>query len=53
MTDQARAGAVTPEILAVDGVSVSLSGRKILDDVSFTVGAERTLPGPFDGKSHE
>ena len=44
MTDQARAGAVTPQILAVDGVSVSLSGRKILDDVSFTVGA-----GQFTG----
>ena len=27
-----------PEILAVDEVSVSLAGRQILDDVSFTVG---------------
>ena len=44
MTDQARAGAGAAEILAVDQVSVSLAGRQILDDVSFTVG-----PGQFTG----
>ena len=44
MTDQARTGAGTAEILAVAGVSVSLAGRQILDDVSFTVGA-----GQFTG----
>jgi zinc/manganese transport system ATP-binding protein len=43
MTYQAQAGAVT-EVLAVDRVSVSLSGRRILDDVSFTVQA-----GQFTG----
>jgi zinc/manganese transport system ATP-binding protein len=35
---------MTPEVLSVDGVSVSLSGRQILDDVSFTVQA-----GQFTG----
>ncbi len=44
MTHQPRAGALTPQILAVDGVSVSLSGRQILDDVSFSVQA-----GEFTG----
>jgi zinc/manganese transport system ATP-binding protein len=40
MTDQHHA----PAILGVEGVSVALSGRQILDDVSFTVG-----PGEFTG----
>jgi zinc/manganese transport system ATP-binding protein len=44
MTQQPRTGAMTPEVLSVDGVSVSLSGRQILDDVSFTVQA-----GQFTG----
>jgi zinc/manganese transport system ATP-binding protein len=42
--DRASNGAVAPEILGVSGVSVSLSGRRILDQVSFTVGA-----GQFTG----
>jgi zinc/manganese transport system ATP-binding protein len=44
MTKQAEASAPAPEILNVAGVSVSLSGRQILDDVSFTIGA-----GQFTG----
>ena len=44
MTDRAPAGAVTEEILDVAGVSVSLGGRQVLDNVSFTVG-----PGQFTG----
>jgi len=44
MTDQARAGTGAADILAVDQVSVSLAGRQILDNVSFTVG-----PGQFTG----
>jgi zinc/manganese transport system ATP-binding protein len=44
MTDQARFGTMSPEILRVDGVSVSLSGRQILDEVSFAIGA-----GEFTG----
>jgi len=40
MRDQRHAA----PILGVDGVSVALSGRQILDDVSFTVG-----PGEFTG----
>ena len=44
MTGRAPAGAVTEEILDVAGVSVSLGGRQVLDDVSFTVG-----PGQFTG----
>jgi zinc/manganese transport system ATP-binding protein len=36
--------AVTPEILRVDQISVSLAGRQILDDVSFTLRA-----GEFTG----
>ena len=42
MTSPAQATA--PEILAVDQVSVSLSGRRILDEVSFTIQA-----GEFTG----
>jgi zinc/manganese transport system ATP-binding protein len=44
MTHEAPAGALIPQVLAVDGVSVSLSGRQILDHVSFTVEA-----GQFTG----
>jgi zinc/manganese transport system ATP-binding protein len=46
MTSQATpAGtAGTADVLAVEGVSVRLSGRQILDDVTFTVGA-----GQFTG----
>ena len=45
MTDQATdRRRRAREILRVDGVSVSLSGRQILDEVSFTVGA-----GEFTG----
>jgi zinc/manganese transport system ATP-binding protein len=49
MTGQPQAAALTQQVLTqqvltVDGVSVSLSGRQILDDVSFTVGA-----GQFTG----
>ncbi|HLQ54770.1 MAG TPA: metal ABC transporter ATP-binding protein [Streptosporangiaceae bacterium] len=44
MTDHTRAAAVAPEILDVNGVSVALSGRQILDNVSFTVNA-----GEFTG----
>jgi zinc/manganese transport system ATP-binding protein len=43
MTDHSRTAA-TPEILRVDQVSVSLSGRQVLDEVSFTLGA-----GEFTG----
>ena len=43
MTDHTRAAA-TPEILHVDQVSVVLSGRRVLDEVSFTIGA-----GEFTG----
>ena len=41
---QAQTSAATPDVLSVDGVSVSLGGRKVLDDVSFTIGA-----GQFTG----
>ncbi len=34
----ARPGEISSQVLAVDGVSVKLAGRQILDDVSFTVG---------------
>ena len=49
MTSEARtsetlSGRVPPEILAVEGVSVSLSGRQILDEVSLTIKA-----GEFTG----
>ncbi len=40
MTDQHHAAAT----LGVEGVSVALSGRQILDDVSFVIG-----PGEFTG----
>jgi len=43
MTSQA-ARAATAEVLDVEGVSVSLEGRQILTDVSFTIGA-----GQFTG----
>jgi zinc/manganese transport system ATP-binding protein len=38
MTDHTRAAA-TPEVLRVDQVSVTLAGRQVLDEVSFTIGA--------------
>jgi zinc/manganese transport system ATP-binding protein len=44
MTEQALAGAVSPQILTVDSVSVTLSGRQILDEISFGIGA-----GEFTG----
>jgi zinc/manganese transport system ATP-binding protein len=44
MTDRVLASAPAADVLDVAGVSVSLSGREILDDVSFTVG-----PGEFTG----
>jgi zinc/manganese transport system ATP-binding protein len=44
MAGQALSGAGVAEILAVDGVSVSLGGRQILDEVSFAIGA-----GQFTG----
>lgn len=44
MSDYARISAPTADVLRVAGVSVSLSGRQILDDVSFAVGA-----GEFTG----
>jgi zinc/manganese transport system ATP-binding protein len=44
MPDRARPAATSPAILDVGQVSVSLSGRQILDEVSFTVGA-----GQFTG----
>jgi len=44
MTGERLSGAGPAEILAVDGVSVSLGGRQILDEVSFVVGA-----GQFTG----
>jgi zinc/manganese transport system ATP-binding protein len=40
----AEASATPPDVLQVGGVSVALGGRKILDDVSFTIGA-----GEFTG----
>ena len=39
-----EASVAAPEVLRVAGVSVSLAGRQVLDDVSFTVGA-----GQFTG----
>ena len=39
-----EASVAAPEVLRVAGVSVSLGGRQVLDDVSFTVGA-----GQFTG----
>ena len=44
MTDHARTTAPAADVLDVAGVSVTLSGRQILDDVSFTVDA-----GQFTG----
>jgi zinc/manganese transport system ATP-binding protein len=44
MTDLAPNGGMPPEILRVEGVSVSLSGRQILDEVSCTIRA-----GEFTG----
>jgi zinc/manganese transport system ATP-binding protein len=44
MTEHARTSAPAADVLDVAGVSVSLSGRQILDDVSFSVGA-----GEFTG----
>jgi len=44
MTDPARTRARAAAALDVAGVSVALSGRQILDDVSFTIG-----PGQFTG----
>jgi zinc/manganese transport system ATP-binding protein len=42
--NEARPAAQSQEILEVDGVCVRLSGRKILDDVSFEI-----APGEFTG----
>ena len=44
MTDNASAETTSPTILDVESVSVTLSGRRILDEVSFTIGA-----GEFTG----
>jgi zinc/manganese transport system ATP-binding protein len=44
MRSETLSGDVKPEILAVDGVSVTLSGRQILDEVSFGIKA-----GEFTG----
>jgi len=44
MSDSTRIGAQAADVLRVTGVSVSLSGRQILADVSFAVGA-----GEFTG----
>lgn len=44
MTDQGRTRLPAADVLDVAGVSVALSGRQILDDVSFAVGA-----GQFTG----
>jgi zinc/manganese transport system ATP-binding protein len=44
MRDQARTRAAVPEVLSVDGVSVTLSDRPVLDNVSCAVGA-----GEFTG----
>ena len=38
MTDHTRAAA-TLAVLRVDQVSVTLAGRQVLDEVSFTIGA--------------
>jgi zinc/manganese transport system ATP-binding protein len=38
VSDSAQPGEISGQVLAVDGVSVQLAGRQILDDVSFTVG---------------
>src|SRR5580704_18540163 len=44
MTGQARGTAAGTEILGVSQVSVTLSGRRILRDVTFAIG-----PGEFTG----
>ena len=44
MKEQARVGGTSTEILRLDGVSVWLSGRQILDEVSFAIRA-----GEFTG----
>ena len=44
MTGEQLAGAAAAEILTVEGVSVSLGGRQVLDEVSFAIGA-----GQFTG----
>jgi zinc/manganese transport system ATP-binding protein len=44
MSDYARISAPAADVLSVAGISVSLSGRQILDDVSFAIGA-----GEFTG----
>jgi zinc/manganese transport system ATP-binding protein len=44
MTGEQLADAAAAEILTVEGVSVSLAGRQILDEVSFAIGA-----GQFTG----
>jgi len=44
MTGEQLAGAGAREILAVEGISVSLAGRQVLDEVSFAIGA-----GQFTG----
>jgi zinc/manganese transport system ATP-binding protein len=44
MTGEQLAGAAAAEILTVEGVSVSVAGRQILDEVSFAIGA-----GQFTG----
>jgi zinc/manganese transport system ATP-binding protein len=44
MSDQARTRAAGPEVLSLDGVSVTLSGRPVLDNVSCAVDA-----GEFTG----
>ena len=38
MTDKTLASAASPQIMSVHGVSVSLSGRQILDEVTFGIG---------------
>jgi zinc/manganese transport system ATP-binding protein len=44
MTGEELTASVSAEILSVEGVSVSLGGRQILDDVTFAIGA-----GQFTG----
>ncbi len=44
MTAQAPTAAAVPQVLSVDGVTVRLAGRAVLDNVSFSIG-----PGEFTG----
>jgi zinc/manganese transport system ATP-binding protein len=44
MADRASTGTASAPILEVDGVSVALAGRQVLDDVSFSL-----WPGEFTG----